>query len=100
MKSSRICRKAAVDGILQIKRGDERFRKGVQHHQFAVAPADFLFGAAALRNIKEKSLIGSHAALGVAHSRGGFADGPDFAIFAADFKFEVVDRAVLLQKLI
>src|SRR5208282_6647090 len=79
----------AVNGIVQVQGSNQRFRKGVQDDQFAVAPADFLFGATPLRNIKDKSLIGGHVAFGVAHGRGGFAQGSDFSILAADFKFKV-----------
>ena len=78
----------------------QRFRKclgdGIQHHELAVAPADFQFRLLAFGDVLKESLVSSDVSAGVPHGDGGLQHGAHFAVFAPHFKFEVRHRAVLV----
>ena len=85
--------------IGEIQRFRQSLADGIQHHEFAVASADFQFCLFALGNVLKKSLVGSGVSRRVAHGNGGLQHGARFAVFTAHFEFEIGHCAVFLQQL-
>jgi len=88
----------ALDGIGKVERRGQSFRDGVKNNQLAITAANLLFGTAPLADVEQKTLIGGYVPGGIAYSRGRFTDRADFAVLAADFKLEIVYRAVLVEE--
>ena len=60
--------KRAMQRVAEIQGLRQSLADGIQHHQFAVAPADFQLGLLAFGNVLKKTLKCCNVSRGVAHS--------------------------------
>src|SRR5690349_15813318 len=59
--------KRAMQRVAEVQGLRQRLADGIQHHQLAIAPADFQLGLLAFRNVLKKTLVCSNISGSVAH---------------------------------
>ena len=83
-----------VENFVQIERLGGNDRHGIQRIQFAIAAADFVFGALLLGHIEQEALVALDLALGVAGGETALHGGEQGAVLAAQADFKVADVVV------
>src|SRR6266705_2129002 len=88
----------AVQRIAEVQRFAQCLADGVQHHEFAVAAADFGLGLLSLGDVQDETLISGHVSCGIPYGHRGLEHGAYFAVLAAHFELEIGNRTVLQQE--
>src|SRR5258705_2712964 len=60
----------ALNGVVEVQRFGKRLADGVQHHQLAIAPPDFLLRSFAVGYVQQESLQGGQITRGVSYGNG------------------------------
>src|ERR1700674_119053 len=88
----------SMQRIRQIQRLAECLGNRIQHHQFAIAPADFLLRPFPLCDIQQKSLVSGDVSPCVPHRDRRFHRGSHIPVLAPHFKLKIRYRVMFLQK--
>ncbi len=82
----------------EVQRFAQCLADGVQHHEFAVAAADFGLSLLSLGDVQDETLISGRVSCGIPDGHGGLEHGANFAILAAHFELEIGNGTVLQQE--